>query len=181
MPKYIAFLRAINVGGHVVKMAQLKTLFEELGFSNVETFIASGNVIFDTAAKNISSLERKIEKHLNEKLGYEVATFIRTPAELLKLVEHKPFSDEDLNEEGHTVFVGFLPEEPGEEVVTALLGLQTRVDAFQCHGSHLYWLCRGKFGDSIFSGAKLEKCLKMATTIRNSNTVRRLVEKYASS
>ena len=56
MPKYIAFLRAINVGGHIVKMDQLRKLFEELQFEHVEKFIASGNVIFDTKSKNIAAL-----------------------------------------------------------------------------------------------------------------------------
>ena len=59
MPKFVAFLRAINVGGHLVKMDELRGLFEALGFSNVETFIASGNVIFDSKATNVKSLERK--------------------------------------------------------------------------------------------------------------------------
>src|SRR6185369_8391120 len=63
MPKYVAFLRAINVGGHVVKMDQLRALFEALGFANVETFIASGNVIFDSKSKNVAALERKIDRH----------------------------------------------------------------------------------------------------------------------
>jgi len=77
MPKYVAFLRAINVGGHTVKMDHLRGLFEALSFSNVETFIASGNVIFDTKSKDQQTLERKIEKHLRETLGYAVTTFDR--------------------------------------------------------------------------------------------------------
>ena len=69
MPKYVAFLRAINVGGHTVKMEHLRILFEELGFENVETFIASGNVIFDSKTKSTKTLETKIEKHLRQALG----------------------------------------------------------------------------------------------------------------
>src|SRR5215211_2292119 len=82
MPKYIAFLRAINVGGHTVKMDYLRTLFEDLGLMNVETFIASGNVIFDSPARRPKALEQKIETFLKEKFGYAVATFIRSAAEL---------------------------------------------------------------------------------------------------
>ena len=66
MPKLIAFLRAINVGGHNVKMDALRELFIELGCTNVETFIASGNVIFDSKAKNIKTLENKIAEHLHK-------------------------------------------------------------------------------------------------------------------
>jgi hypothetical protein len=83
MPRHIAFLRAINVGGHTVKMDQLRTLFEELGLKDVETFIASGNVIFRSPAKS-ASLESKIERHLHRALGYEVDTFIRTDGEVLR-------------------------------------------------------------------------------------------------
>ena len=82
MPKYIAFLRAINVGGHTVKMDQLREVFEQCGFKNVETFIASGNVIFDSTSKNPKALEKKIEAALLKAFGYEVHTFLRTPGEL---------------------------------------------------------------------------------------------------
>ena len=61
--RYVAFLRAINVGGHVVKMDRLRRIFESMRFRNVETFIASGNVIFE-AAGNADVLERRIEKGL---------------------------------------------------------------------------------------------------------------------
>jgi len=60
LAKYIAFLRAINVGGHTVKMDHLRSLFEALGFSNVETFIASGNVIFESKSKSTRALERRL-------------------------------------------------------------------------------------------------------------------------
>src|SRR6185503_16055156 len=71
MPKYIAFLKAINVGGHIVKMDYLRQLFEEMGFSNVKTFIASGNVIFDSASKSGKTMEKKIEEFLHSRLGYK--------------------------------------------------------------------------------------------------------------
>ena len=99
MPKYIAFLKAINVGGHTVKMDHLKNLFEKMDFENVETFIASGNVIFDTKLKIQNSIKQKIEHELEKSLGYKVATFIRTTKELKEIAEHKPFKDSDLNNE----------------------------------------------------------------------------------
>ena len=67
MQKYIAFLRAINVGGHTVKMDRLREIFETMGFSNVETFIASGNVIFETKSKDVDSLVKMIKKKLEPK------------------------------------------------------------------------------------------------------------------
>jgi Protein of unknown function (DUF1697) len=80
MPRFVAFLRAINVGGRNVTMAALRAQFEALGFSNVETFIASGNVIFEAASRDSAALHRKIEAHLAKSLGHEVSTFVRTDA-----------------------------------------------------------------------------------------------------
>ena len=78
--RHIAFLRAINVGGHTVKMDHLRQLFESLGLLNVETFIASGNVIFDSPDENVQALEKQIESHLHESLccGDVYQIFIRT-------------------------------------------------------------------------------------------------------
>src|SRR6266542_3017759 len=90
MSKHIAFLRAINVGGHNVQMTALRQLFESLGFSNIETFIASGNVIFDAKAGSTKALEKKIETCLHEALGYKVEAFIRTGAELAKIAKYQP-------------------------------------------------------------------------------------------
>jgi uncharacterized protein (DUF1697 family) len=90
--RYITLLRAINVGrGRTAKMESLRQVFESLGFSKVTTFIASGNVVFETRTKNIKSLEKKIEKRLRDTLGYEVATFTRTDAELAEIAKYKPF------------------------------------------------------------------------------------------
>ena len=77
MFRFIAFLRAINVGrGRTVKMRSLRQVFESLGFSKVATFIASGNVVFETTTKKTKAFERKIERALKEVLGYEVRTFV---------------------------------------------------------------------------------------------------------
>ena len=84
--RYVAFLRAINVGGrHLVKMDALRRLFEELGFTNVETFIASGNVVFESKSRSAASLEKAIEAHLQKSLGYEVKTFIRSESEVAEI------------------------------------------------------------------------------------------------
>ncbi len=91
MPRFVAFLRAVNVGGRVVKMGELRTLFESLGLRSVETFIASGNVIFESNGRSVPSLERRIEDHLRKALGYEVKTFVRTDAEVAAIAKYKPF------------------------------------------------------------------------------------------
>ena len=178
MPKYITFLRAINVGGHTVKMDRLCTLFESMEFSNVETFIASGNVIFNSPSKSIKTLEGKIEKLLQKALGYEVSTFIRTPYELTEIVEYKPFKASDLNDENNFLYIGFTTEKPTDESKKKLMSCATKYDEFHIYGREIYWLCRKKFSDSEFSGGKLEKILDMKMTIRNSTTVKKLVALY---
>lgn len=179
MPKYIALLRAINVGGHTVKMDHLRRLFEEMGFSNVETFIASGNVIFDSKSKNTRSLERKIEDSLCEALGYKVATFIRTPQELACIADYKPFKASELEAEGHSLYITFLADAPGDEAKKKLLSFNSAVDEFHIDGREIYWLCRTNMSDSKFSGAMLEKILGAQGTARNSNTVRKIASKYS--
>jgi len=79
MSHYFAFLRAINAGpGRVVRMNVLRQAFESLGFLRVATFLGSGNVVFETRAKGVRTLERKIERRLQQALGYDVPVFIRT-------------------------------------------------------------------------------------------------------
>ena len=96
MAKYVAFLKAINVGGHVVKMSTLRDVFADLKFSSVETFIASGNIIFETASTPDRRLEQKIEKHLESALGYEVETFVRSIEEIHAIGKYQAFSSDAL-------------------------------------------------------------------------------------
>ena len=178
MPKYVALLRAINVGGHTVKMDHLRRLFEAIGFANVETFIASGNVIFESKSGNPKALERKIEKHLSETLGYEVATFVRATSELEIVSAYKPFSDAELNK--HALYIGFVADRLGDQAKQKLLSYCTEIDDLHVQGREVYWLCRTKkMSDSKFSGALLEKILGMQATFRNSTTVRKIAAKYS--
>lgn len=179
MPKYVAFLRAINVGGHTVKMDYLRELFEALGYANVETLIASGNVIFDSASRNPSALEKKIAAHLHAALDYEVETFIRTPSELVAIAQYKPFSAADLTATGHTLYIGFLTDKPGDAANKKLQSFANKFYDFHINGRELYWLCRAKISDSKFTGKDLEKTLGMSTTLRNLTTINKLVAKYS--
>jgi len=181
MPRYIAFLRAINVGGHIVKMGHLRKLFSSLGFSNVETFIASGNVIFESPAKNAQTLEKKIEVHLQKSLGYEVATFIRSASELAAIAQYKPFTASELDAEGTSLYIAFLPAPPNGESQQKLMAFRTEADDLHVHEREIYWLCRKKISESVFSGALLEKTMGMPATMRNSTTVKKLGAKYLAS
>ncbi len=181
MPKFVAFLRAINVGGHVVKMDALRAHFETIGLAGVETFIASGNVAFTASSRTPGTLERKIEAHLLAKLGYEVATFLRTPEELAALLAARPFPAAEMSSAANTLHVGFLREAPASAAVKKLAELAGSEDRFRVAGREAYWLRRGRMSDSKFSGAVLEKTLGMPATLRNMNTVRTIVEKLGSS
>ena len=161
-------------------MEQLRLLFEELDLSNVETFIASGNVIFESSSKSSSALEKKIEKHLKQALGYEVATFIRTPAELTKITEYKPFATSELENTANSLYISFLPAKIDKAAQEKVLELQTEIDEFHFHGRELYWLCRKRFSESLVSGPKLNKALGVPATARNVTTVRKLAAKYAA-
>ena len=179
MQKYIAFLRAINVGGHTVKMDYLRLLFETLGFSNVETFIASGNVIFSSKAKSTKVLEKKIEDCLKEALGYQVTTFIRSTVELASIADYKAFNEAELNAEGNVLYIGFLADRLSDEAKQKLLPFITEVDDFHVSGREVYWLRRKGISESEFSGARLEKIFGVQATLRNSTTVRKIAKKYS--
>ena len=180
MTRFIAFLRAINVGGHTVKMDYLRKLFEALEFSNVETFIASGNVIFESPSNDAQVLEKQIESHLRQSLGYEVATFLRTPAEVAAVIRYKPFPAEP-ESEGHSLYIAFLPALPSPEAQQKLLAFRTEIDDFHTHEREVYWLARKKMSESPFSGALLEKTLGLPATMRNSTTVKKLAAKYSDA
>ena len=178
MPRYIAFLRALNVGNHLVKMERLRKVFEEMGHGKVETFIASGNVIFETSSKNEEALRKKIETRLKQTLGYEVPAFLRTDGQVAEIAAHRAFPEAETGAKKAGVFVAFLAARPSPEVERALLAAKGAVDDFEFHGRELHWLCRGSFLDSKFSGPRLEKMLGTRTTVRNSTTVRKIAAKY---
>ncbi len=172
--KYIAFLRGINVGGHRVKMDHLRELFEALEFANVSTFIASGNVIFDSPGTDAAALERQIEEHLHQSLGYEAHTFVRTPAELASIVACRPFAAEEVEKPGHSLYVGLLRDVPSGEATRKLLSLRSKMDDFRVLGRELYWLCRGKVTDSVVSWPVVAKTIAMPSTMRNLTTIQKL-------
>jgi uncharacterized protein (DUF1697 family) len=170
--RYVAFLRAINVGGHIVKMDQLRKLFETLGFANVSTFIASGNVIFDAASKSAPGLEKKISSALEKALGYPVATFIRTGAEIARIAECKVFKPSELGE--GSLFVCLLPDVISASEKKMIAAMETPVDALRVDQREIYWRAAQNFRDAQFSPAKMEKKLGKPATFRNVTTMRKI-------
>lgn len=173
--RYVALLRAINVGGHTVKMERLRTLFGELGLENIETFIASGNVLFDASARSIAALEKRIERHLHAALGYEVATFVRPVAALKDVLACHPF--QRATEDGHALYVGFVASPLTNADRQALAAAETVIDFFHASERELFWLCHSSIRQTKVSMKALEKAIGRPATFRNVTTVRKLAAK----
>jgi uncharacterized protein (DUF1697 family) len=175
MPRYVGFLRAINVGGRVVKMDVLRTVVAGAGFSRVETFIASGNVIFDSKSGDTRRIEQRIETALADALGYRVATFVRPVHDVIDVAQRQAFPQQ--GSPGTALYIGFLKTTPRKGAERALLSLAGEVNDFRVHGREVFWLSRGRYGGigmRGFSGADLEKVMGGEATLRNATTIRKL-------
>ena len=179
MTRYVAFLRAINVGGHTVKMNELQRLFQGWGGTNVETFIASGNVVFDTSRRSADAAERSLEGHLQQALGYPVVTFLRTLPELVDVAGQAPFPPSEYDA-GATLFVGFMKAAPAPAAARGVMSLRSEVDDFAIKGREIYWLRRRQLMQSVSDGPPLGRFISSPITMRNVNTVRRLAAKYCA-
>jgi len=180
MSRCIAFLRAVNVGGRTVKMAALRDAFEALGFTGVETFIASGNVIFETRARDFAALERKIETHLNTAFGFEIHTFIRGADELAAIASHPAFDAAEVAA-ASTFVVGFLAAVPSAEALRTIQRFNTDIDRFHVNDRELYWLSRQRQSESTFSNAQFEKAVGMRSTFRGISTLQKLNARLEAS
>jgi uncharacterized protein (DUF1697 family) len=179
MPSYIAFLRAINVGGHVVKMEDLRKYFAAMGLANIETLIASGNVIFDSTAKSAATLQAKIEVGLEKVLGYEVKTFVRSAQEIADVAKQQPFPAARAKS-AKVLLVGFVDEPVAGDIGRKWISFKSDVDDFQVRGRELYWLCQIGQSQSPLFKVPIERRLGIPITFRNMNTVRKIAEKVVS-
>ncbi|HZK78142.1 MAG TPA: DUF1697 domain-containing protein [Gemmatimonadaceae bacterium] len=176
MTRYFCFLRAINVGGHTVTMQKLKQLFESMGFANVETFIASGNVIFESKLSP-GAAEKLIFSSLNNALGYDVHAFLRTREELVAIDAFKPAPSEKLDS-ALAYHIGFAAELFDEESRKRIASLCSELDHLRGEGREIFWVIQTRMSDSKVTGAAIEKSAGGRATFRNINTVRRLLAKY---
>lgn len=159
-------------------MAELRRVFEELRLKEVETFIASGNVVFNCDAQDLRALELRIEDGLRKSLGYEVTTFVRTEEELAAIATYEPFRKSHLRN-AEALNVGFLVEPPGAAAKKLIAGFKSEIDDFHVRGREVYWLAQTKQSDSKFNNVRFEKALSARATWRGINTVRRLAAKFA--
>jgi uncharacterized protein (DUF1697 family) len=177
MPRYAAFLRAINVTNRFVKMAELRKVFESFGYENVETYIQSGNIIFDSPQEDARGLEKEIEAQLEAALGFAVPTFLRSGSELAQVANTWPFSEADRDERA-TLYVSFIRAEPPLDLQEKLAALSNEIDQFHVHGPHVYWLYRRYLSRSNTRTDPIEKTLQTLATNRNISTVRKITAKY---
>jgi uncharacterized protein (DUF1697 family) len=178
MPQYIAFLRGINVGGHRVKMDRLRELFTELGLQDVSTFIASGNVVFSTDSGYADGLGMMIEGHLARSLGYEVATFLRSPAELAAIAAFRlPGVDKHTSSDS-SHYVILLDTTVADPLRAGLTQLSSDTDRFHFAEREIHWLVRGKLSESPLFGPGIDRATRgVRMTMRNINTLRRIAAK----
>ena len=176
MIKYLAFLRGINVSGHrIIKMEELRKIFEALKFKNVRTYIQTGNVVFETSTKDSDSLMRKIEKHLHKSLGYEVETMLRTIPEMETIIKNNPFKKIKLDKTVH-LYLTFLSEEPVNEMKKSLIDSSDDVATFKMGNRELYTLYKRSNAKHPFSNNFVEKKLKAAATTRNWNVINKVLD-----
>jgi uncharacterized protein (DUF1697 family) len=174
MNKYVAFLRAINVGGNtIIKMADLKQMFESLGLENVQTYIQSGNVIFESPEKDTAALERQIEQQIEAAAGHKTQLFVRTLKQVQGIAKKCPFTVKD----NETAYVTFLNSKPDKKQQQALLSYKSDADDFAIEGSEVYGLRRDR-EKSILSNNFIEKILKISGTTRNMTVIKKIAEKY---
>ena len=176
---YVAFLRAINLGSkRQIKMDRLRGIFEDAGFDDVATFIASGNVIFRAPRQAAGTLEGKIEQALEDAVGFEVPTFVRTMIEVEKVAgfdpwPRKPGKSDDLLQ------VGFLKKTVAKAALGALEELAGDGELVAVRKKDLYWLRPVPMSRSRLGGPALEKALGQPTTIRGIKTLEKILAKHA--
>jgi uncharacterized protein (DUF1697 family) len=174
MTTYIAFLRGINLGKRNVKSDELRSIFSGMGFENPRTYIASGNVIFDTKEKDAEKLTKKIEKGLEDTMGYKVIVFLRSREELEGILENNPFKD--AHGKGSTCYISFLSAEPPKDAVKEVVARTSDTEKFKLVGRELYMLFHVGFSESVFFKKNdYEKVLGVIATNRNLNTPNKIL------
>ena len=157
-------------------MDVLRQAFESLGLCGVATFLGSGNVVFETTARDAGLLEKKIERRLKQTLGYSVPVFIRTHAELKEIAAFEPFERRAIL--GADINIILLTNILDQKSKTKLMALTTETDGFRVHGREIYWWRRKKPVTTLFSTVPLAKALIEPFTIRSTTTIGKLVAKW---
>jgi uncharacterized protein (DUF1697 family) len=177
MERYVAFLRGMNLGKRRIKNEELRVEFETLGFADVATFRASGNVIFagDDGEKE-AALTKRIEAGLGDALGYEVPVFLRSCAEVAKIAAQEPFDAKRVAASKGKLQVTMLAKKPTAPARKQVLALATGKDLLALEGRELFWLPSGGTLESELDHKAIAKVLGKGTQ-RTMGTIEQIAAK----
>jgi uncharacterized protein (DUF1697 family) len=177
MSGYAAFLRGMNVGGHRITNTELRARFEELGLREVQSFRASGNVIFVGDGPSSADMAVRIEAGLADSLGYEVPVFLRTASEVRAIAGREPFAPELVGASKGKLQVVMLSMPPAAAARSEVLALASDEDRLVFGANEIYWLPSGGILESTLDWKTIGKLLGSMTT-RTMNTVAQIATKY---
>ncbi len=172
MESYTALLRGINVGGHrKIKMADLRAYLSEMGLTDVQSYIQSGNIVFKSDERDRSVLSKQISVMILKEFGFEVPVVILQLDDLILSLESNPFKEEELDKLSYT----FLSKLPEKEDRIELLKIDHSPDVFSLAGTTLWMYVPNGAAKSKLSNNLFEKKLKVHATTRNWKTVNKLI------
>jgi len=176
MPAYVAMLRGINVAGrNQIKMEQLRKLCNDLGFQNVETYVQSGNIVFQSTAENSVALSKSISRAIIESSGFDVPVIARTSKEIRSVIANNPFLKEK-KIDSSKLHVTFLSATPQKGSLKKLEALAMSPDQFYSAPREIYLYCPAGYGRTKLSNNAIEKALSVNATTRNWRTTNTLLE-----
>ena len=172
---YISILRGINVGGNKkIKMDALREMYSELGYTHVQSYIQSGNVIFSTEKNDTESLQKTISAKIKESFGFDVPVLVYTAKEMKTNLENNPFKDDSSKDVAfiHLTFLSTIPEKSLVEKITTS---SFAPDEFILTGKVLYLYCPNGYGQTKLTNTFFENKLKLTATTRNLKTATELL------
>ena len=179
MQRYVAFLRGMNLGGRRIKNEELRRHFEEMGFEEVATFRASGNVIFAPPKREAESrLASRVEAELDERLGYDVPVFLRGAEEIAAIAAHRPFPAKAVEGSKGKLQVSLLKKKPTAAAKKKVLALATEEDLLAIEERELFWLPSGGMLESDLDLKAIEGLLGPDTR-RTMGTIEQIAAKLA--
>lgn len=172
--KYVAFLRGINVGGKtIIKMEELRKVFATLGFTNVKTYIQSGNVVFESDENDQAKLTEIIANAVESNF-FKTPVMIRTIDEIKAVIENNPFADEQFDDK--QMHLVFLAEKLSDEKAEILMANNKETEKFAVFNREVYCLLRAGVADSLLGKKFIDNKLKVAATARNWRTLNKILE-----
>lgn len=173
MTTFISLLRGVNVGGKVLPMSGLRNICEDLGFKNVRTYIQSGNVLFESAAKTTTSISKLLETHISKESGITVSVLTLKAGELAAIIKGNPFVKEEGIDHAR-LHVTMIFAKPSKEGLAKLAAIPAGKDRYVVKGPTVYLYCPDGYGRSKLANPNLERALGVTCTTRKWNTMQRL-------